>query len=116
MVLKPDAYAVVHVGGWEDRFFVEADCSTIPGSRITSKARMYVDHWQSGEEQAQSGIYPYVLWMTVSDRRKTFLIEALARLPAEHWRLFVVTTADEAADLISSGTTTTIDHRKEVKS
>jgi len=113
--LKPDALAVVHLADYEDRYFVEADCGTEPGPRITAKARAYIRYWQSGREQAQHGVFPYVLWITTTPERKDLLVDALARLPAEHWQLFLVTTAQEAVERISTGTFVSITNRKELK-
>jgi hypothetical protein len=114
LILKPDALAVVQFDEFEDRHFIEADCDTESGPRISAKARAYVRYWQSGREQAENGVFPYVLWVTTTETRKRFLIDTLARLPAEHWRLFMVATADEAAERISTGTTVSINNRKGV--
>jgi len=113
--LKPDALAVVHLADYEDHYFIEADCDTEPGPRITAKARAYIRYWQSGREQENHGIFPYVLWMTTTPKRRAFLVDTLAGLPAEHWQIFLVTTAEEAVDGISTGTFMPITNRKEVE-
>jgi hypothetical protein len=114
-ILKPDALAVVGIGNYEDRYFVEADCGTEPGTRITAKARMYVRYWQSGREQAETGVFPYVLWLAPDANRAAFLVDVLARLDPDVWQLFMVMTADEAADRIASVTTELTNNGKEVK-
>jgi Replication-relaxation len=113
VTLKPDALTVVHLEDFEDRYFIEADCSTEPGPRISEKARAYVRYWQSGQEDEAHGIFPYVLWLTPTEKRKGFISETLAKLPPEVWQLFMVATASEAPELIATGITTSI-NRKEV--
>ncbi len=102
-VLKPDALAVTGIDNYEDRYFIEADCGTESGPRIAAKARMYVRYWQSGREQAETGIFPYVLWLAPNTKRASFLVDVLAKLDAEHWRLFLVLTTDEAPGRMAMG-------------
>jgi len=115
LVLKPDAMAVLHLGDFEDRYLIEADCSTESGPRILSKARIYVRYSQSGREQAASGVFPFVLWVTPSEKRKDFLIGVLAGLPPEQRQLFLVATSTEAAERIATGSATPITRAREVK-
>lgn len=114
--MKPDALAVVHLGDFEDRYFCELDCSTEPGPRIAAKARTYVRYWQSGREEAAAGIFPYVLWIAPDDNRAAFLTDCLATLSAEHWQLFMVTTADRAVEQMATGTVVPLRTTKEVNS
>ncbi|MGO9458025.1 MAG: replication-relaxation family protein, partial [Acidimicrobiales bacterium] len=113
-VLKPDSLAVVGIDDYEDRYFIEADCGTEHRPHIVTKAKSYVRYWQSGSEQAQTGIFPYVLWIAPDEQRATFLVDVLASLPPEHWQIFMVTTADSAAQQMTKGTTTQITNTKEV--
>lgn len=101
--LKPDAFVVVEGGGYEDRLFVEMDRATEPMPRIAEKAKAYIRYWQSGREQASAGVFPKVLWVTPDTRRSAQITEELARLPAEHWRLFAVVTASQAAGRMAAG-------------
>jgi hypothetical protein len=114
--LKPDAFVVLDLGRFEDRFWIEMDLATESGPRITTKAWAYVRYWQSGREQAASGIFPQVLWITTSETRRALMVAALTRLPAEHWRLFVVVTTDQAADLTTRGAVRSISNREEDRS
>lgn len=113
-MLKPDSLAVVGIDDYEDRYFIEADCGTEHRPHIVTKAKSYVRYWQSGSEQAQTGIFPYVLWIAPDEQRATFLVDVLASLPPEHWQIFMVTTADSAAQQMTKGTTTQITNTKEV--
>jgi hypothetical protein len=113
-ILKPDAMAVVGVGDYEDRYFIEADCSTEHCPHITAKAKAYVRYWKSGREQAESGVFPYVLWVGPDPKRAAFLVDVLSALDPEYWQLFLVATADTAARQMATGTTTPISNGKEV--
>jgi hypothetical protein len=113
--LKPDAFAILDLGRWEDRYWLEIDNATEPGTRIVEKARAYIRYWQSGREIAASGVFPQVLWVTTTEARRDFMINSLARLPAEHWQLFAVVTAAEAAHQITNGSINSISNRKEEK-
>jgi hypothetical protein len=114
VTLKPDAFALLHLGHFEDRYFVEIDCGTEAGPRISEKAKTYIRYFKSGKEQARTEIFPYVLWVTPTERRAAFLVETLASLEAEHWKLFLVTTSDRAAGLMTNGQDQ-ITNEKEVK-
>jgi hypothetical protein len=114
--LKPDAFAVLDLGRFEDRYFVEIDCATESGTRIVAKARTYIRYWQSGREQASSGVFPQVFWVTTTAARRELMVSSLARLPAEHWQLFAVVTAAEAAEQMTKGSVASISKREEERS
>jgi hypothetical protein len=95
MVLKPDLFVRIGAGAFEDRWFVEVDMATEAGATITGKARRYVAHLRSGEEQRHHDIYPRVVWTVPSTRRAEQIHDALAHLPAAARRLFVIWQYDE---------------------
>ena len=103
VTLKPDAFAVLHLGEFEDCYFLEIDCGTESGPRISEKAKTYISYFNSGREQARTEVFPYVLWVTAAERRAKFLVEILASLDAEHWKLFMVTTSARAPRLMADG-------------
>jgi len=114
-VLKPDAFAVLELGEFEDRYFIEVDRGTESGPRITEKAKAYVRYWQSGREQEAESVFPWVIWVTTTVQRRALLIDALTRLPAEHWQLFLVTTMSAAAEAMAAGPAGATSDLKEVK-
>ncbi len=113
-MLKPDALAVIGLTDYEYRYFVEVDCSTEHRPQITAKAKTYVRYWQSGREQAETGIFPFVLWVAPDTDRAGFLVDVLSSLPPEHWPIFMVTTAETAPHQITTGTTVPLNSAKEV--
>jgi hypothetical protein len=116
LTLKPDALIVMQLDDYEDRYFIEVDCGTEPGPRLTAKARIYIRYWQTGREQANTNVFPYVMWVVPNERRAAFLIDTLASLPPEYWQLFLVATSEEAIKRIAIGTNVPISNRKEVNS
>lgn len=102
-VLKPDAYVVTASGDFEDRWLVEVDRSTESKARLKTKCLAHIDYHLSGREQAESGIAPKVLWVVPDDGRRSQVLEVLGSLPAEHWRLFMVCTVEEFAQVITAG-------------
>jgi Replication-relaxation len=101
LIVKPDAYARFERGGYEHRFFIEVDRATQSSTVIRRKGMVYVDYFRSGVEQAHSGLFPRVLFVTTDDARRGQLVEALTRLDADDWQLFQAQTDAEAfADLL----------------
>jgi hypothetical protein len=101
-LLKPDAFMRLGVGAYEDRCFVEVDLGTESRSVIARKLRAYLDYFNSGQEQAQHGVFPRVILATTSEARRAALTEVCARLRAESWALFTVTTLDQLLPVITA--------------
>jgi hypothetical protein len=100
LVLKPDALVVGSSDDYEDRYFIEVDRGTEALPQVARKTRLYVSYWQSGREQAAEGIFPRVLWIAPTERRAQHIIDTIARLDAESWQLFAVTTSERACSFI----------------
>jgi hypothetical protein len=102
-VLKPDAYLKLGSGEYEYSWFIEQDMATEAAVTIAGKARRYLDCWQTGTVQSERGVFPRTAWIAPTTARAEVIREALTRLPVEARKLFVVTTAAEAAPLLTSG-------------
>jgi Replication-relaxation len=98
VTLKPDAFARLGVGAYEDRFFIEVDLGSESRSVIAGKARAYLAYFNSGAEQAEHGVFPRVLLLTNSEARRAALVDVCARLPAEAWRLFTVAKLERGVE------------------
>jgi hypothetical protein len=94
--LKPDAYVTVDVDRYEDLWFIEVDRSTEATPTLRRKCDTYRRYWQTGTEQARSGIFPRVLWLVPNEHRQAVLIDVFGRMPVESWPLFTVALTDEA--------------------
>lgn len=101
LVLKPDAFVRIGVGSLEDRWFAEVDLATETSGTLTEKARRYLLHYRSGNEQRSGGVYPRILWMVPDERRREQAAAAFARLPQELRRLMVVWRFDEVIQRLS---------------
>lgn len=102
VILKPDAYAVIYQGDFEDRIFIEVDLSTEDGPRILAKARTFISYWRSGKEQDVSGIFPLVCWVIDTEQRCDFLARTFDRLPEEERALFTITTRHDFINHIAA--------------
>jgi hypothetical protein len=100
LTLKPDAYVRLGVGEFEQRSFLEVDCGSEGRGALARKCRAYTSYYQSGQEQAETSIFPRVVWLTTTQARVRLLTEVCAELPAEYWPLFVVGTFDRLLPLV----------------
>lgn len=101
VVLRPDAHVVVAVGDSEHHWFVEVDRDTESLPRVTAKCRVYAAYWHTGIEEDTHGVSPRVLWCVPSERRRTKVIDAVARLAAEDWALFAAATDTDAVGVLA---------------
>ena len=93
---KPDAFVRFNRGDYEYRYFVEVDRASQSSTVIRRKGDSYVEYFLSGSEQQRGGLFPLVLFITIDDRRRAQIVDALAKLDAEHWRLFQVQLAEDS--------------------
>lgn len=105
VVLKPDLFLRIGVGALEDRWFIEVDLATESVPTLTAKAKRYLAHFKSGEEQRRHGIYPRVIWTAPDPRRAEQIREALDRLPKAAKRLFVIWDYDEVIGRLAAEAT-----------
>jgi hypothetical protein len=102
-LLKPDAYLKLGRGEYEFSWFIEQDMATEAQVTLAAKAGRYLDCWRTGTLQSQRGVFPRTTWIAPDKARAEIIEGALHRLPAEARKLFVVTTAAEAAALLTGG-------------
>lgn len=99
-VLRPDAFVRLGLGvdgATELHAFLEIDCGTEGRQALARKCRAYVAAWRSGI----APVFPQVLWITTTERRAELLSEVCATMPAEAWKLFVVTTPERALEVLT---------------
>jgi hypothetical protein len=101
--LKPDRHLVIRLGDYEDEWFVEVDCGTESPSTLAGKCEQYRRYWQTGTEQARTGVFPRVLFLVPSAKRVDVLVDVFGQLPEAVWPLFTVVVFDEAVTRIARG-------------
>jgi hypothetical protein len=103
VTLKPDAYAVLVVDGFEDHWFLEVDLGTEAAATLSRKCSVYRGYWQSGIEQAQHDVFPRVLWLVQDKHRADLLAGVVARQPADARSLFAVSLHADAVARMRQG-------------
>lgn len=103
--LKPDLFVRIAAGpdgGQEDRWFVEVDLGSESARTITRKANLYGEHYRSGNEQSEHGVYPRVLWLAPDPTRAEQIERVLARQPTDTSRLYNVACFTDAVAFLAA--------------
>ena len=103
VILKPDAYAVLAVDGFEDHWFLEVDLGTEVASTLSRKLTVYRGYWQSGAEQARHEVFPRVLGLVQNEHRAELLDGVIARQPTDARSLFAVSLDADAVPRLRQG-------------
>ncbi|MBU5362649.1 replication-relaxation family protein [Enterococcus raffinosus] len=100
--LKPDLYIELLVENYIDSYFLEIDLDSEPVNRIVKKCQeVYLTYYQSGVEQRQhDGVFPFIVWIVPSVKRRETLIKHLTKKLGESMLLFRVITFEEFGQLI----------------
>jgi hypothetical protein len=102
--LKPDMFAVTGDGEYDDHWFFELDLATETPAQITDKCRQYQNYYRSNTEQRKFGVFPLVVWIVPSERRKASLREHIGQCAElQHKTLFTVILPDELESLVRKG-------------
>jgi hypothetical protein len=64
-----DSFVRLGLGDFEYSYFIEVDRTTSGSRAIGSQLERYVGYYASGQEQAEHGVFPRVLWLAPDDRR-----------------------------------------------
>jgi hypothetical protein len=98
--LKPDSYARLGVGAFEDSYFFEIDRGTEGSQTIVRQLAIYVAYHLSGIEQAERSVFPKALWLTNTAERVRVIEDCVRRLPGQARELFQVVRFDDALAVI----------------
>jgi Replication-relaxation len=96
VILKPDSYARLGLGPYEDSYFIEVDRATRGSRALTDQLQRYVAYYRTGREQAARGVFPKTLWLTTDAERVRVIADCIASLPTDAQTLFQVTQFDQA--------------------
>jgi hypothetical protein len=99
--LMPDLYAVTRAGGYQDSWFIEIDLDTEAMPQIRNKCDRYIRYYQTGVEQKQNKVFPYIVWIAPDGKRKANI---RGQFPEKHVdKLFLVIEPHELEPLIAGG-------------
>ncbi|MCS5735052.1 replication-relaxation family protein [Herbiconiux sp. CPCC 203386] len=102
LTLKPDLTTVSAIGDEELFHFWEVDLGTEPIHRLIDKCRSYQQYYDSGIEQAKTGVFPQVVWLLGDERRRQRLRQALSADSSMRNDLFLISTPDRLSGALSS--------------
>jgi len=101
-VLKPDLFIRLGAGALEDRWMVEVDLGSESGRTLGRKAAVYREHYRSGREQHDHGVYPRLLWTAPDSERAVQIEGVLDAQLAEVRRLCSVRTFEDAVPFLAT--------------
>lgn len=88
--IKPDAYVRLGAAAIEHSSFIEVDLSTETLPTIQKKSQRYIDYWRSGMEQQWRGVFPKVVWLVETARRREQIAGVIQKLASDAQALFDV--------------------------
>jgi hypothetical protein len=102
-LLRPDLFVALGAGEFEHRRFVEVDRGTEHVPAVLRKCRTYDAYYRSGQEQADHGVFPRVLWVVPDERRRRQVQDAIEGDRRLTPGLFVVSTTPDAVEALTGG-------------
>ena len=104
-VLRPDLAVTITSPAYEDRYLIEVDRATENPGRVIATCWRYQEH-QAASVQASDGdggVFPLVVWLVPTDRRRHRLERAIAHSTGLLRELFRVIRLDQLPTLIHGG-------------
>jgi hypothetical protein len=108
LTLKPDSFARIGLGEYEDSYFLEVDRGTEGSATIERKLREYVAYEATGIEQDSRGVFPRVLWLTPDESRAAAIEASVRRLKPGSRELFAVASLSDAIDVVGGTSDNTL--------
>lgn len=90
VMVRPDAYVRLGTAALEHSSFIEVDMATETLPTILKKCLRYVAYWRSGVEQQWRGVFPKVVWLVETERRREQIGGVVKKLQDEAQALFDV--------------------------
>lgn len=103
--LRPDLFVITTLSSsdYDDHWFFEVDLATESPAMVIRKCEQYLAYMRSGIEQKTHGVFPRVVWLTPSLKRKTSLERHIAQRLPNTGQLFAVISFDELGVSFSRG-------------
>ena len=102
-VLRPDLAVTVTSPAYEDRYLVEVDRATENPGRVIATCWRYQEHQAASAQASDGGVFPLVVWLVPTDRRRHRLERAIAHSTGLLRELFRVIRLDQLPTLIHGG-------------
>ncbi|WP_314410152.1 replication-relaxation family protein [Streptomyces sp. DSM 40484] len=90
VMVRPDAYVRIGRAAIEHSSFVEVDMATETLPTIRKKCLRYIEYWRSGVEQRWRGVFPKVVWLVETERRREHIAGVIGKLAVDAQALFCV--------------------------
>ena len=101
-VLRPDLAVTITSPAYEDRYLMEVDRATENPGRVIATCWRYQEH-QAQSSDDDGGVFPLVVWLVPTDRRRHRLERAIAHSTGLLRDLFRVIRLDQLPTLIHGG-------------
>ena len=102
-VLRPDLAMTITSPAYEDRYLVEVDRATENPGRVIATCWRYQEHQATTSQASDGDIFPLVVWLVPTDRRRHRLERAIAHSTGLLRDLFRVIRLDQLPTLIHGG-------------
>ena len=102
-VLRPDMAVTITSPAYEDRYLIEVDRATENPGRVIATCWRYQEHQATSAQVSDGGVFPLVVWLVPTDRRRHRLERAIAHSTGLLRDLFRVIRLDQLPTLIHGG-------------
>lgn len=102
-VLRPDLAVTITSPAYEDRYLIEVDRATENPGRVIATCWRYQEHQAASSQASDGGVFPLVVWLVPTDRRRHRLERAIAHSTGLLRDLFRVIRLDQLPTLIHGG-------------
>lgn len=102
-VLRPDLAVTITSPSYEDRYLMEVDRSTENPGRVIATCWRYQEHQATSVQASDGSVFPLVVWLVPTDRRRHRLERAIAHSTGLLRELFRVIRLDQLPTLIHGG-------------
>ena len=102
-VLRPDLAVTITSPAYEDRYLVEVDRATENPGRVIATCWRYQEHQATSAQVSDGVVFPLVVWLVPTDRRRHRLERAIAHSTGLLRDLFRVIRLDQLPTLIHGG-------------
>ena len=102
-VLRPDLAVTITSPAYEDRYLIEVDRATENPGRVIATCWRYQEHQATSAQASDGDVFPLVVWLVPTDRRRHRLERAIAHSTGLLRELFRVIRLDQLPTLIYGG-------------